>query len=57
MSEEQAKQMIKDDFKIICEWQGVEYSEIEYQRLVEVNLKDFILHYEKHGEISEFQYK
>ena len=57
MTEEKAKQMIKADYKFICEWQGIEYSETEYKRLVKVNLKDFIIHYEKYGEISEFQYK
>jgi len=48
---------IINDLKLISEWQGVTFSCKEARRLIRVNFDRFVLHINKNGDVSEFQYE
>lgn len=56
-TDEQIMQMIEDDYRFICDWQGTKVDQKELNRLIKVNFEDFKKHLEEFGDIADFKYK
>lgn len=56
-TDEEIEKMIIDDYKFICEWQGVEVDDKEIERLLKLNFENFKKHLHEHGNIANFRYK
>lgn len=55
-NKEDFKKQMKDDFKLMCEVEGVDFNKVDYKLFEKDNLERFKKHLEEFGEISEFEY-
>lgn len=50
------EQQMKNDFKLLCEVEEVDFSKVDYEQVEKDNLDRFKKHLEEFGDISEFEY-
>jgi len=48
---------MRDDFKLMCEANGVDFDEVDYEQVEKDNLELFKKHLEEYGDVSEFEYQ